>query len=48
MWILPVTFALSLGFVLGVYWLFVMRPERESRAHARAYPAQGVQPHARL
>ena len=31
MWILPLTFALSFGLVLGVYWLFVMRPETESR-----------------
>jgi hypothetical protein len=31
MWMLPLTFALSFGFVLGVYWLFVLRPETESR-----------------
>jgi tight adherence protein B len=31
MWILPTTFALSFGFVLGVYWLFVLRPETGAR-----------------
>jgi tight adherence protein B len=31
MWILPVTFAVSFVLVLGVYWLFVLRPEAASR-----------------
>jgi tight adherence protein B len=31
MWILPLTFALSLALVLGLYWLFVLRPETDSR-----------------
>jgi tight adherence protein B len=31
MWILPLTFVCSFVLVIGVYWLFVLRPETESR-----------------
>ena len=31
MWLLPLTFVLSLALILGVYWLLVVRPEEESR-----------------
>lgn len=31
MWLVPLTFGLSLAIVLGVYWLFVLRPEGRSK-----------------
>ena len=31
MWLLPITFATSFVLVIGLYWLFVLRPESESR-----------------
>lgn len=31
MWVLPFTFVMSFGLIVGVYWLLVVRPEGQSR-----------------